>query len=409
MSNALAIATVTATLQQQLTGALATAGVAGAQVKMLRPDAPSGLPNPGVNIFLYQVTLNPAWRNADLPTRQADGSLLRRPQAAMDLHYLLTFHGDDAALDQQRLLGAVVRQLHATPVLSRDAVRQGQSNFAFLANADLADQVELVRIRPANLSLDELSKLWSIFPDADYVLSAVYVAGVVLIVTDDTPPAAAPVPRRPSVTTAPFAPAVIDAVEPQPVELAPSPPTPITLVGANLDPNDEVAFSTPGKPDPIPGTTGPGPGGARLMVFLPAGLRPGVNAVRLTQLAPAVSPPAVARPLAQSNAALFLLRPTIVSLAPGSPAGSIIAVVSPPVGPQQQVSLLLNEAAAPAAAFLLKAGPHPAETDTFVFNVANLPRASPPTVYLARIRVDEAESRLDADASGRFIGPTVTI
>jgi hypothetical protein len=410
MSNALAIATVTATLQQQLAGALATAGIAGAQVTTVRPDAPAGLPNPGVNIFLYQVTMNPSWRNADLPARQADGSLLRRPQTALDLHYLLTFHGDDATLDQQRLLGVVARQFHAAPVLSRDAVRQAQSNIAVLANADLADQVELVRIRPVGLSLDELSKLWSIFPEADYVLSAVYVAGVVLIATDDTPPAAPPAPRQPSVTSGTFAPAIIDAVEPQPVELAPSPPTPITLVGANLDPSDEVTFTTPGKPDPIPGTVGPGPGGARLSVFLPAGLRPGVNTVQLTQLAPAVSPPStVPRPLAQSNAALFLLRPTIVSLGPGSPPGSITAVVSPPVGPRQQVSMLLNGTGSPAAAFLLAAAPHPAETDTFVFNVAKLRGGSPPGVYLARIRVDEAESRLNVDASGKFFGPTVTI
>jgi hypothetical protein len=134
-----------------------------------------------------------------------------------------------------------------------------------------------------------------------------------------------------------------------------------------------------------------------------------VNTVQLTQLAPAVSPPSTApRPSAQSNAAPFLLRPTIVSLSPGSPAGSITAVVSPPVGPSQQVSLLLNGTGGPGA-FVLPAQPHPAETDTFTFNIANLPGGSPPGVYLARIRVDGAESRLDVDASGNFTGPTVTI
>src|SRR5207253_1217781 len=100
----------------------------------------------------------------------------------------------------------------------------------------LADQPELVRVTPAHLSLEELSKLWSIFPDVDYVLSAVYVAGVVLIETDDTAPAPPPAPRRPAVTAAPSGPAVIDSVEPQPVELSLSPPTAVTLVGRNLDP-----------------------------------------------------------------------------------------------------------------------------------------------------------------------------
>src|SRR5262245_52289646 len=103
MSNALAIATVTATLQQMLSGAMAKSGVPGAIATNLRPDDEAGLQSPSVNIFLYQVTPNTAFRNADLPTRRADGTLLRRPQAALDLHYLLTFYGDDNNLEQQRL------------------------------------------------------------------------------------------------------------------------------------------------------------------------------------------------------------------------------------------------------------------------------------------------------------------
>src|ERR1035438_4765631 len=103
MSNALAIATVTETLSQTLNKALTASLVSGAQVTVLRPDTPNGLPNPGVNLFLYQVAPNVAWRNADLPTRRGDGALLRRPQFALDLYYLLTFYGDDKDYQQQRL------------------------------------------------------------------------------------------------------------------------------------------------------------------------------------------------------------------------------------------------------------------------------------------------------------------
>src|SRR5437868_4360917 len=115
MSNALAIATVTETLFHALTNALPASLVSGAQVTVLRPDDAS-LQVPGttgVNVFLYQVTPNVAWRNADLPTRKSDGSLLRRPQVALDLHYLISFYGADIAFEQQRLLGAVARALHA--------------------------------------------------------------------------------------------------------------------------------------------------------------------------------------------------------------------------------------------------------------------------------------------------------
>jgi hypothetical protein len=106
MSNALAIATVTETLLHLLQNHLDVAQVPGATVSALPPDSPTGLANPGVNIFLYQISPNPALRNADLPTRLTNGTLLHRPQSALDLHYLLTFYGEETRLEQQRLLGA---------------------------------------------------------------------------------------------------------------------------------------------------------------------------------------------------------------------------------------------------------------------------------------------------------------
>jgi hypothetical protein len=421
MSNPLAIATVTAALHVVLYRALPASGVAGASVANLRPDA-ANLPLPGINIFLFQVTPNAALRNANLPTRRGDGSLQRRPQAALDLHYLLTFYGDDAAFEPQRLLGAAVRQLHAFPVLGPDVIAQAVSQFPVLAGSDLARQIDVVRVTPAGLSLEELSKFWVIFPDVDYALSAVYVAGVVLIETDDAPPGSAPPVLRPVVTAVPFSLASIDAVEPQPVELAPSPPTPITLVGSHLDPADEVTFTTPGKAVPLTGTVQSAADDTRMTVLLPPGLRPGVNTVRLTHLAPTPASASAAPPrvLSQSNAAPFVLRPTVLSLAWGSPPGAITAVLSPPVGPRQQVVLVLNQVSAPASwsaplgaappAFALPAAAHHAETDTFVFDTTNFPGGVvPPGTYLARVRVDEAESRLDTDASGRFSGPLVII
>jgi hypothetical protein len=92
MSNFLAIATVTAALRQTL-NAVAGIDVPGAEVTTMRPDEPTNT-DARVNIYLYQVTPNAAWRNADLPTRRNDGGLVQRPQVALDLHYLLTFYGD---------------------------------------------------------------------------------------------------------------------------------------------------------------------------------------------------------------------------------------------------------------------------------------------------------------------------
>jgi hypothetical protein len=152
-------------------------------------------------------------------------------------------------------------------------------------------------------------------------------------------------------------------------------------------------------------------------------LQVGVNTVQLTQLAPAASPPECSpHVLWQSNAAAFVILPTVVSVGPSSPPRHLVAVVSPPVGPEQQVSLVLNQltGSPPSGpqAFLLPADPHDTETDTFSFNTT-FPDPSPsdPTktvsvpqgTYLARVRVDTAESRLTVDSSGAFDGPQVTI
>lgn len=429
MSNALAIATVTETLFHALTNALPASLVSGAHVTVLRPDDASlQVPGatPGVNVFLYQVTPNTAWRNADLPTRKSDGSLMRRPQVALDLHYLISFYGADTTFDQQRLLGTVARALHAAPTLDRATVKatEGQVDPASgnrIFDSHLSDQLDLVRFTPINFSLEEMSKLWSVFLKTDYVLSLAYMATVVLIETDEPPPAGALPVLEPCIMAVPFSLAVIDTVEPQAVVLATPGPNKITLHGQGLTADNEVAFTTPGKPDPIFGTIDPGSSSDSLDVTLPSGLRPGVNTVQLTQSAPVASPPECSpHVLSQSNAVAFVILPTVVSVGPSSPLGDLVAHVFPAVGPQQQVSLVLNQltGSPPSGpqAFLLPADPHDTETDTFSFNTT-FPDPSDPTktvsvpsgTYLARVRVDTAESRLTVDASGRFNGPQITI
>src|SRR3954463_8684899 len=96
MSNFRALATVTATLQRVLQSTIQT-DVPGATVTTVRPgdDASANLPTTGINLFLYQVTQNPHRLGDDLPTRRADGGLVQRPVAPLELHYLMSCYGDD--------------------------------------------------------------------------------------------------------------------------------------------------------------------------------------------------------------------------------------------------------------------------------------------------------------------------
>ena len=118
MSNSLAVAMVTAALRRVLGGVLVAVpagGVENTRVTTLRPDMLSAADGDarGINIFLYQVATNAALAGNMLPVRRADGSLLNRPEQALDLHYLLTFSGDENALEPQRMLGAAVTGLVA--------------------------------------------------------------------------------------------------------------------------------------------------------------------------------------------------------------------------------------------------------------------------------------------------------
>jgi len=74
MSNHLAFATVTATLQHTLQSAIQT-DVDGARATTLRPnEIGNGTPESGVNIFLYQIITNPALHNIDATPLRSRGN-----------------------------------------------------------------------------------------------------------------------------------------------------------------------------------------------------------------------------------------------------------------------------------------------------------------------------------------------
>jgi Pvc16 N-terminal domain len=187
MSNRLAIAAATATLQDRLL-ATTTAEISGARVVTARPDtkqqAHSGT---GVNLFLYEVVANPFLRNDDLPSRNRSGALVEAPLVALDLHYVLTFFGKDNTLEAQRLLGAVIAELGRQPVLASEEIERSVAARDYLNGSDLTDQVEHIFLTPLNLTLEEVSRLWSVLMQQPYSLSIQYQASVVIVSPTVTP------------------------------------------------------------------------------------------------------------------------------------------------------------------------------------------------------------------------------
>jgi hypothetical protein len=395
VSNSLAIAAVTSTIRYVLDRSLQQShpgAVGGAKVTTLLPQELTSSDvagTAGINVFCFQATPNHAWNLTDLPTRRPDGSMVQRPVAALDLHYVLTCYGDERSLEAQRLLGRVVGALAATSVLTRDVVTAAldlydeETETAFLASSDLADEVELVKLAPATLSLEEMSKLWGVL-DTPYLLSQTYLATVVLIAAELTPTVALPVLQR-SLAVSPAGPPRLDELATDPPGEAAGPGIGIVLTGSGLARVGEVRV---GPATLVPDGT---PTTQTVRAVLDDAVPAGVHAVRVrerTTAGPAGAPPS--RVVAASNALPLVVRPSVAVT--GVDDDEVTLTIAPPLQVGQRVTVVLGrlEGGAPDDPTALTLGLPPAATPQATIAV---PRDEiPEGRWLVRVQVDGVDS-----------------
>jgi len=232
MSNSLAIAALTEALRSLLDNGInadpnldpnSDPDLTGTSVTALPLDkARSNMTGLQANLFLYNTAINAAWRNQDNPrqTRPGDSG---RPPLPLNLYYMLTTYGpEDDEILSHRLLGRAMSLLHDNGILDPALIQNA------LADNDLFQQFEHIRITPHSMTLDELSNLWSTF-QAPYRLSSTYLATVVLIDSTLPPRSALPVLRRGADDRAPTAfsalwPTLSSLVGTWNLPLQPSPP-----------------------------------------------------------------------------------------------------------------------------------------------------------------------------------------
>jgi hypothetical protein len=419
VSNALAIASVTAVLKDLLDNGLIDRNVSSTiggpvTISALPPDrVKTGTSDPTqLNLFLYHVMPNPGWRNVDQPSRNGRGERLSNPPLALDLFYLLTAYGKQD-FEAEILLGYAMQLLHETPVLTRSAIRRSLSPTSpvggggllppplnALPASELADQVELIKLTLQPTNTEETSKLWSAI-QSNYRPSVAYQASVVLV--EGTRPARSPLPvlKRGSDDRAP-------AVEPDPT--APLPSFPILLAvtppnrqpgarlgdlleisGHNLGGNVTVRFTHPLLATPISLAPQPGGTATALQVRIPdAPADPQAPAnwpAGFYTVAAAVG--GAGQPAQTTNEAALALAPTILTISPNPAArdanGRVTLTVTckPQVRPAQRASLFLNDREVPAQ-------PHPSPTGTLTFRVD----AASPGQHRVRLRVDGVDSLL---------------
>lgn len=410
MSNALAIAGVTAVIKDLLDSGMIDQAIsdtlgAGVLVTSMAPDTVSldNADSPQLNLFLHQVTPNVAWRNAALPSRDAAGNRITNPPLALDLHYLLTAYGR-AELQAEVLLGYALQLLHETPVLPRDAIRRALAPtvldgailptvYQSLRGADLAEQIELLKITPSALGSEEMSRLWSAI-QARYRPTAAFQVSVVLIESRKASRSPLPVLSRGetdpvskrdrgvlafSGLTPPLP--TLEAVVPagrQPVAV---PGGEVTLEGHHLDGVDrQITFTLAAFQisRSVPVTSG---GPDKLSFNVPNDLPVGLyridlsvqrlddsHARRTNQLPLALAPQPVLPPFSAVRNANTV---------------TLVLDLAPPIRPGQSAALILGEREIAAETIT-------ATASQLTFNIADAPPAG--STHLARVRVDGFDS-----------------
>lgn len=399
MSNSLAIATVTATFKDLLGAVTQDPTLAGVSVTIKPPDVARKAADKTrqLNLFLYQVAPNPAWRNADLPFRNGDGALTARPVLAVNLHYLMTAYGsENDDLDAQHLLAYAMSLVHDNSVLNRERITQVVTAAVGtpLGTSDLADQVELIKFTPQPLSYDDLFKLWSAF-QTNYRLSTAYEASVVLI--DRTHPVTvAPPVHKADLVVLPIDLPVIDSVDPQ----IAGPASTMVIRGRNLR-----ATGTTVRVNALT-VTPPSSDMAQtaIKLKLPAALSPGLATVQVLRSVQLGEPPQPHEGFL-SNMVPFLLTPVLSAAPPANVArGATLALtLQSPVRQAQATTLLLDDQPVPVT--WQPADPDPSSTIKFV-----IPASMPTGAHALRVQIDGATSEVLRDPITNLVtAPVVNV
>ncbi len=405
MSNSLAVATVTAALANHLArivGEGPSGGVPGARVTTLNPGSAALRDgDPLVNLYLFRVARNGFVSNRDLPNRAADGRGLKAPTIALDLDYMVTVFGDDARLEPQVLLGAVVAWLNAEPSLDRALIQATIAHTPWLAGSNLGEGTEPVRIAPMSLAPDVMARLWSEFVNVPYQLTVLYTLSVVELDVPLATHPALPV-RRIGLDVQPSGPIPVRGLV-----NAEHPDLPLVAGGVLA-----VRLANPGQPGldvrlngaVATGVTAgrDGLGHAALLVPLTAA-QPGLSAGPLSVQVRLTAPDG--KTLAMSPPLSAPLHPTIVRLDHDAKAATVTACLVLPIPAGQAAALLLFPVAgqgAPSRRIALPASE--TATDSPAFPVPDQPSGR----YLAMIETDGLQSLLDYQG-GTYVGPVVEI
>ncbi len=430
MSNYLAIATVTAVLQRTLIKAI-EADIEGVRVTTSRPDNPSsGIPETRVNLYLYQAELNEVWRNSAnmRANRNRQAESARQNRTAFDLHYMISFYGNDAELKPQRLMGSAIQALTDKPVITTEMIQRAteDSSFAYLADNTLTEQVEQIKFIPLDLSVEDLSKIWSIFFQTPYTLSIAYRVTAVVIeghkpaqkslpVTDRSTGGIAPFPNQP----------IIEIVQSEAGKFEPIlADSTLVIRGQNLQ--GQITQILVGNFEATPTEVKDTEVKFDLGLLPSPSFKAGVQSLQIIhrlnpgEVPQIITPQTKSITVVESNVIPFVVRPSIKEIEVENlqgrrdelRSGDLVIQTDVTVGQEQRILISLNEwSTDEPATYMFKAPPRSEDTQNITVPINQVQSGQ----YLVRLHIDGAESPLEKDTNpdsptfNWYVGPQVLI
>jgi hypothetical protein len=276
-----------------------------------------------------------------------------------------------------------------------------------------------VKFTPLGLSLEEMSRIWSVFFQTRYALSMAWRASAVLVEPRLRATPALPVRDSRLVAVPIRQPHISRVVSSAGDDLLILPGAAITVRGERLRADDLQVLVGGNVVAPTAVLD------AEIQLALPPGLQAGPQAIQVLHRIAIGDPPTPHRGVS-SNAGEFVLHPEIAP-GPGSivvsgttsngtlRSADVTITMTINVGRDQQVTLEMLNPATPASPAIVArtfyANARTAAGPVLTFRIVDVPAGT----YVVRVRVNGAESATDRDMNpasptfGQPIGPTLTL
>lgn len=404
MSNELAIATVTATIQKVLKDAI-NAKLPGTEVTRGNPALLSqDVKGKRVNVHLCQSTMKVALQNNDLSnSKRPNSALAKQTRTPQDLYYIISFYGDEQKSLPEILLaitlGALLDNVIIEPQMIEKAISEPENQH--LLASDLYEQTERIAVEQCKMTKEELAKVWSSYLPLPSPLFIVVEASVVYVEGNKPRRRALPV-RNARFYVTEKEPSISQIVSNTGINQPIVRNSILVIHGNNLgSPNSYIkvgdAKLKPQKLDP-----------KEIRFDLSAlsneercSLRAGVQSLQVFQQVSNLSKYEPQRVIGSNIVPLVLCPKVKVAQATKIEENSdnlctaeIKVELDLTVGLGQRVLLLLNERSAPVdASYIFNADARTLDNNVVTFSVNDVKKGE----YLVRVQVDGAESSLEID------------